>query len=195
MPQPPLVLASASPRRRELLDRAGVAVEVIPADVEERHRPGEGPEAFATRLAVEKAQAVAERVGPNPRRRVLGADTIVVLDGAILGKPRDADHAVELLTRLTGRTHRVITAVALVDSETLAVRAATVTSSVRMRTADAAELRAYVATGEPLDKAGAYAIQGGGRRFVVDLEGSESNVVGLPLEETLALLAAGEAGP
>jgi len=195
MPQAPLVLASASPRRRDLLDGAGVAIEVIPADVDERHQPGETPDRFATRLAVEKARVVAERVGPVPRRRVLGADTIVVLDGAILGKPRDADHALELLERLVGRCHRVITGVALADSETLEVRTATVVSSVRMRAAATDELRDYIATGEPLDKAGAYAIQGVGRRFVVGLEGSESNVIGLPLEETLALLAADEAGP
>jgi septum formation protein len=195
MPTLPLVLASASPRRRDLLDRAGIATEVIPADIDERHRSGEAPAAFAARLAGAKALAVAERVGPAPRRRVLGADTIVVRDGAILGKPRDADHALELLVRLVGHSHQVVTAVALADSETLAVRSATVTSTVRMRTATTDELRAYVATGEPLDKAGAYAIQGGGRRFVIALEGSESNVIGLPLEETLALLAATEAGP
>ena len=195
MPQAPLVLASASPRRRDLLDRAGVAIEVIPADVDERHRPDETPDRHATRLAVEKARAVAERVGPVPRRRVLGADTIVVLDDAILGKPRDAEHALELLERLVGRCHQVITGVALADSETLEVRTATVASSVRMRAAATDELRDYIATGEPLDKAGAYAIQGVGRRFVVGLEGSESNVIGLPLEETLMLLAANKAVP
>jgi septum formation protein len=189
MAEPPLILASASPRRRRLLERAGIASEVMPAGVEERHRPGESPDAFATRLAAAKARCVSARVGPAPRRRVLGADTIVVVDDAILGKPRDPEHAVALLRRLMGRSHRVITAVALADSESLAVRSACVTSRVRMRDASDDELRAYVATGEPLDKAGAYALQGGGRRFVVSVEGSESNVIGLPVEATLALLA------
>jgi septum formation protein len=185
-----LILASESPRRRELLARAGVAVEVIPADIPERELPGEKPGDFAVRLATEKALAVARRVGPVPRRRVLGADTIVVVGDAILGKPRDALHAERLLARLVGRSHEVITAVALAVSDTLEVRTTAVASRVTMRQASAAELRAYVATGEPLDKAGAYAIQGGGRRFIRELEGSESNVIGLPVEETLALLAA-----
>jgi septum formation protein len=191
-----LILASASPRRRDLLARAGIAFEVIPADIPERARSGEKPIAFAVRLAAEKALAVARRVGPAPRRRVLGADTIVVIDGAVLGKPRDAEDAVRLLERLVGRAHEVITAVALAASDTLEIKTAAVTTRVTLRDAAAEELRAYVATGEPLDKAGAYAIQGGGRRFVEEVHGSESNVIGLPLEETLALLggASGE-GP
>ena len=134
--------------------------------------------------------ASARRVGPAPRRQVLGADTIVVIDDAVLGKPRDAEHAVRLLERLVGRSHEVITAVALAASDTLEVRTTAVTTRVTMRPAAAEELRTYVATGEPLDKAGAYAIQGGGRHFIEKVEGSESNVIGLPLEETLALLGA-----
>jgi septum formation protein len=196
MREPPLILASASPRRRDLLRRAGIAFEVIAAGVPEHGQSGEKPGDFATRLAAEKALAVARRVGPSPRRRVLGADTIVVVDEAILGKPRDPEHAVQLLERLVGRTHEVITAVAVAASDTLEVRTTAVTTRVRMRPAAPAELRAYVAGGEPLDKAGAYAIQGDGRRFVTHVEGSESNVIGLPVEETLALLAAaGDPGP
>ena len=126
MNAPPLILASASPRRRELLGAAGMTFEVIPADIDEDERGGEEPGEFAQRLATEKALAVARRVGPSPRRRVLGADTIVVIDGAILGKPRDARHAESLLARLVGREHEVITAVALATSDTLAVRSTAV---------------------------------------------------------------------
>jgi septum formation protein len=190
-----LILASASPRRREILARAGIAFEVIPAGIPERGPSGEKPGEFAVRVAAEKALAVARRVGPAPRRQVLGADTIVVIDDVVLGKPRDAEHAVRLLERLVGRSHEVITAVALAASDTLEVRTTAVTTRVTMRPAAAEELRTYVATGEPLDKAGAYAIQGDGRHFIEKVEGSESNVIGLPLEETLALLgAAGREG-
>jgi len=185
-----LVLASASPRRRQLLARAGIAFEVIPADIPEIGRSSERPGEFAVRVAAEKALVVARRVGPAPPRQVLGADTIVVVDGDVLGKPRDAQHAVQLLERLVGRSHEVITAVALAASDTLEIRTTAVTTRVTMRPAAAEELRAYVATGEPLDKAGAYAIQGRGRDLIEKVDGSESNVVGLPLEETLALLGA-----
>jgi septum formation protein len=184
----PLILASASPRRRDLLERAAVAFEVRPANVPERREPGEPPALFARRLALAKARAVAQRAGVSPARLVLGADTIVVIDAEVLGKPANAEHAVALLSRLVGRTHRVITAVALVDSASQQARHTVVESSVSMRPASAEEVRAYVATGEPLDKAGAYAVQGDGRRFVAKIEGSESNVIGLPIEETLALL-------
>jgi len=186
----PLVLASASPRRRELLARAGLRFEVRPSGVDESALPGEAPRALAERLAREKALDVARALGPQPAHLVLGADTIVVLEGEVLGKPRDPEHAVTLLRRLLGRSHRVITGVALVESAELRVRALSVESRVTMRAAEEPEVRAYVATGEPLDKAGAYAAQGEGRRFVLGIEGSESNVIGLPLEETLALLAA-----
>lgn len=189
-PLHPLVLASASPRRRDLLTRAGIPFEVTPSNVPERPRPGEAPAQLARRLASEKAQAVARGLGPAPARWVLGADTIVVIDGDVLGKPDDAEHAVALLRRLAGRRHHVLTAVALVASDTLAERHALVESAVRMRAADERELRAYVATGESLDKAGGYAAQGLGRRLIEAIEGSETNVIGLPLEETLALLRA-----
>jgi septum formation protein len=189
-PSHPLVLASASPRRRELLTRAGVHFEVTPSNIPEQQRPGEAPAQLASRLASEKAQAVARDLGPAPIRWVLGADTIVVIDGDVLGKPDDAEHAVALLRRLAGRRHRVLTAVALVASDTLVGRHAIVESAVSMRAADERELRAYVATGESLDKAGGYAAQGHGRRLIEKIEGSETNVIGLPLEETLALLRA-----
>lgn len=184
----PLVLASGSPRRRELLARAGVPFEVRPADLDEDAHPGETPRALAARLAHEKAEAVARAIGPVPARLVLGADTIVVLDGDVLGKPIDATDAERLLGRLVGRAHRVLTAVALVESATLARWSALVESHVLMRAAAPGEIRRYVATGEPLDKAGAYAAQGEGRRFIERIEGSETNVIGLPLDETLALL-------
>jgi septum formation protein len=183
-----VILASASPRRRELLARAGVGFEVLTPDVPEERLPGEAPEAFATRVAIAKAQAVARRVGARPRSVVIGADTIVVLDDEVLGKPRDAREARSHLRRLAGRRHRVLTAIAVIDSRTLETRAALVESAVAMRAASDAEIAAYVASGEPLDKAGAYAAQGEGRRFVARIDGSETNVIGLPLEESLALL-------
>jgi septum formation protein len=189
---PPLVLASASPRRSDLLRRAGIRFEVRPAGIPELEQPGEAPVAFAQRLARGKALAVAEQIGASPPRLVLGADTIVVLDGDVLGKPRDSDHALELLERLTGREHSVVTAVALVASDTLRIRQAAVTSRVEMRAVERDELIAYVATGESLDKAGGYAVQGGARSFVTRIHGSETNVIGLPLDETVELL--GEAG-
>ena len=184
----PLVLASASPRRSDLLRRAGIRFEVCPADIPEVEQPGESPVAFAQRLAHSKALAVAEQIGASPPRLVLGADTIVVLNGEVLGKPRDSDHALELLERLTGREHSVVTAVALVASDTLRVRDIAVTSRVEMRAVGRDELIAYVATGESLDKAGGYAVQGGARSFVTQIHGSETNVIGLPLDETVELL-------
>jgi septum formation protein len=167
-----------------------VAFEVAPADIDERAQPGELPEALALRLAREKALAVARRIGPAPARLVLGADTIVVLGADVLGKPVDAADAERLLARLVGRTHRVLTGVAVVASDRLGATSLVVESRVAMRPATADEIRRYVASGEPLDKAGAYAAQGEGRRFIERIEGSESNVIGLPLEETLALLRA-----
>lgn len=193
VPSRPLVLASASPRRRALLEGAGLRFEVLPADIPERAVPGETPETLARRLAREKALAVARRVGATPPRWVLGADTVVVVDERVLGKPRDTEDAVALLGQLVGRAHRVVTGFAIACSETLVVRDGSVESSVFMRGAPEAELRRYVATGEPLDKAGAYAAQGEGRRFIERIQGSETNVIGLPVEETLALLRSLEA--
>lgn len=188
-----LVLASASPRRRYLLDQAGIQFDVQPANIPEERRSGEAPEAFARRLAREKARAVASQLAAETGSAVLGSDTIVVLGDDVLGKPQDPEHAVELLTRLLGHTHHVITAVAIAragvtDADSPSIRDFAVSSGVAMRSAGEDEIRAYVASGEPLDKAGAYALQGGGRRFVASVEGSETNVIGLPVEETLALL-------
>lgn len=190
-----LVLASSSPRRRDLLEAAGVAFEVIPADIPELGQAGEAPEELAMRLSREKALAVAARIGPLPPRRVLGADTIVVLDGRVLGKPDDEDHAAKLLGDLLGEHHLVITGFTLVDSARLECHTEFVASEVVMRTADETEIRAYVATREPLDKAGAYALQGEGARFVESVAGSRSNVIGLPIERILELLGNPEPEP
>ena len=187
-----IVLASRSPRRRQLLERAGIRYVAMPADVDETARAGESPTALSLRLACEKAGAIAEAVGAVPRRFVLGSDTIVVLDGVVFGKPRDEHDAFRLLRELAGRRHRVITGVAVVDSSNLRTWERAVETFVTMRPASDEELRSYVATGEPLDKAGAYAVQGAGRQLVAKIEGSETNVIGLPLEETLDLLV--EAG-
>jgi len=187
-PAPALILASGSPRRRALLEAAGVAFEPRPPGLPEERAAGEAPEAFALRLSRSKALFAAERAGSPPRRFALGADTIVVLGDEVLGKPRDAEDAVRLLRRLVGREHEVITAVAVADSASLQTRSRAVRSRVRMRPAGDDEIRRYVETGEPLDKAGAYGLQGEGRRFVLSVEGSETCVIGLPLEETLALL-------
>jgi septum formation protein len=186
----PLVLASGSPRRRQLLASAGVDFEMRPAEIDEGVSRGEAPAAYAARLAETKARTVARAVGVAPPRVVLGADTVVVLGDRIFGKPRDDAHAVELLEHLLGHTHRVITAVAVTRSDGCEVRRACVESRVSMRAADRDEIERYVATGESLDKAGAYAVQGEGRRFIERVEGSESNVIGLPLDETLDLLRA-----
>lgn len=183
-----LVLASASPRRRMLLAEAGFRFRVEPADVDERALPGETPEALAGRVARLKALAVARRCPAGAESLVLGADTIVVLGEHVLGKPADAGEAESHLGRLCGRSHEVITAVAVVRSNTREIRELCVRSEVTLRPAAAAEIRAYVATGEPLDKAGAYALQGEGRRFVERVSGSATNVIGLPMDETVALL-------
>lgn len=185
----PLVLASGSPRRRELLREAKVPHEVIPADIDEIVRPGESPHAMTLRLAREKALAVAGRIGGTTPRHVLGSDTTVVLDDEVIGKPRDPEDAVRLLERLTGRTHRVVTAVAIVETGSGRIVDGAFESRVTMREASIDALRDYVATGEPLDKAGAYAIQGQGAWLVEGFEGSRTNIIGLPVEETLDLLA------
>jgi septum formation protein len=180
-----LVLASASPRRRELLASLVAGFRVVPSELDEALAPG-APHDAVRRLALDKARAVAARL---PAGVVLGADTIVVVDGTVLGKPADAADARRMLRRLRGREHQVITGIAVVDARTGRFETAAVVSRVRMADYDDAEIDAYVATGEPLDKAGAYAIQGRGGALVAGHEGSFSNVVGLPLEETARLLA------
>ncbi|MBY0395454.1 MAG: Maf family protein [Thermoleophilia bacterium] len=183
-----LVLASASPRRREILGAAGLQFVIEPSTIDETPHPGEAPAALVERLAREKALDVAGSLAAGPGRPVLGADTIVVLDGEILGKPRDSDHAVSMLSRLVGRGHEVLTGIALAWTDGRALASQVVASRVVMRAASRQEIVDYVALGESLDKAGAYALQGGARRFVTEVVGSSTNVIGLPLEETLALL-------
>lgn len=180
--QTSLVLASASPRRRDLLGQLGLRFTVAAADLDESPRVGEAPEAYVLRLAREKAQAVAGRF---PGAWVLAADTTVVLGMELLGKPRDEAEARDMLSRLSGRTHEVHTGVALAGraDEALVVR-----TRVTFRSLSAGEIAWYAGTGEPLDKAGAYAIQGKGGFLVAAIEGSPTNVIGLPLGETLALL-------
>jgi septum formation protein len=187
-----IVLASASPRRRDLLAQAGVAFEARPAHLDETPRGGEVPEETLARLARAKAVAVAAAIA-EPGRLVLGADTGVLLDDELFGKPRDAADAIAMLERLAGRTHRVITEVAIAEACGARIWQCRAASRVTLRAATRAELARYVAGGEPLDKAGAYAFQGEGRAFVSGVEGSESNVIGLPLEETLVLLACARA--
>jgi septum formation protein len=171
-----LVLASASPRRQELLRNAGIAFDVQPADIPEEPQAGESARACTERLAREKALAVA-RV--RPEDVVLGADTVVTIDGQILGKPLDTAEAARTLRMLSGRNHEVITGVCLVVGGQLSV--ASETTLVTMSEICDQEIAGYVATGEPMDKAGAYAIQGIASRWIPRIEGDYSNVVGLPV--------------
>jgi septum formation protein len=187
-----IVLASASPRRHMLLAKAGVAFEARPADLDEAPHRFEAAENTLVRLARAKAAAVAAAL-EEPGRLVLGADTGVVLGKELFGKPRDPDHAIAMLAKLAGNTHRVITEVVIAESGSTRLWQCSVTTLVTMRAAQLTELARYVAGGEPLDKAGAYAYQGEGGMFVVRVEGSESNVIGLPIEETLALIACARA--
>jgi len=182
---PPLVLASRSPRRTDLLTMLGLAHETAPADVDESWLPGEAPVAHAERLARAKAAALAAR---RPGALVVGSDTVVVIDGELLGKPADAADAVRMLLRLAGRTHVVATGVAVARDGV--VHAAVETTRVRMRPFGEDLARAYAATGEPLDKAGAYGIQSRGAALVEGIEGDFFTVVGLPVARLLALLEA-----
>ncbi|EOV9017509.1 nucleoside triphosphate pyrophosphatase [Cronobacter muytjensii] len=180
-----LYLASGSPRRQEQLGMLGVTFERLLPGVEEQRAEEEAPQDYVTRLARDKARAgVALAARDLP---VLGADTIVVLDGDVLEKPRDAAHAAEMLGRLSGQTHQVMTAVALADRQR--VRERLVITRVTFRTLTAQDIAAYVGSGEPMDKAGAYGIQGLGGCFVRSIEGSYHAVVGLPLVETWELLS------
>jgi|SRR5450755_1401724 septum formation protein len=171
-----LVLASASPRRQELLRNAGIAFEVQPADIPEDPQPGESAKACAERLAREKALAVARL---RPQDIVLGADTVVTIDGQILGKPSDAADAARMLRMLSGREHLVITGVCLVAGGQSSVASESTTVTVSEISEN--EIADYVASGEPMDKAGAYAIQGIASRWIPRIEGDYSNVVGLPV--------------
>ena len=182
-----LILASASPRRRELLTQAGFNFRVHPAHIPEDLLAGEDPIAYVTRLAREKARAVYDQLAAaEPRIAVLGADTTVTLDNHILGKPEDAADAARMLRLLSGRTHRVITGVSLVSA--VGVETAAEVTAVQFLTLSDAEIEAYVATGEPMDKAGAYAIQGRAARWIPRIEGCYFNVVGLPIALVATLL-------
>jgi septum formation protein len=178
-----LYLASQSPRRLELLRQIGIDPRVIQVEIDERVRPEESAEDYVVRLALDKARAGWAKHTDGP---TLGSDTSVVLDGHILGKPRDREHALEMLTALGGREHRVLTAVAVVDSRHELHQLSD--SRVKMRPIGPPEAGAYWATGEPADKAGGYAIQGRGAVFVEHLSGSFSGVMGLPLFETAEIL-------
>jgi len=171
-----LVLASASPRRQELLRNAGIPFAVQPAHIPEDPLPGEGARECAERLAREKAMAIAAK---RPANAVLGADTVVVVDGQILGKPADAADAARMLRMLSGRQHQVITGVCLVASGQCLV--ASEATTVSMSGIADQEIAAYIASGEPMDKAGAYAIQGIASRWIPRIEGDYTNVVGLPV--------------
>lgn len=178
-------LASASPRRRELLGQLGIPFELLSADIDETPYVAEYASDYVQRLAVEKSQA-GQQVAQHPWP-VLGADTIVVIDGQILGKPKDAEDARQMLNLLSGRTHQVMTAIALTAENYCEVRL--VTTNVTFKTLSDEEIGAYWLTGEPADKAGSYGIQGIAGKFVERLEGSYFAVVGLPLLETEQLIA------
>ncbi len=185
-----LVLASASPRRQDLLRSAGISFEVQPADLDETPLAGESARDCAERLAREKALAVWHM---RPGNLVLGADTVVVVDHAILGKPVDADDAARMLRMLSGRVHQVITGVCLVSPSVFpdsasSANASSETTLVTFTALSDAEIRDYVATGEPMDKAGAYAIQGIASRWIPRIEGDYSNVVGLPVARVYQML-------
>ena len=184
-----LVLASASPRRRELLAQAGYSFEVHPADIPEDPLPNEDPIAYVTRLAREKAEAVfvelSSKSSASPQV-ILAADTTVTIDNQILGKPSDPADAARMLRLLSGRTHQVITGVALITATSSQV--ASETTAVTFISLSDKDIAAYVATGEPMDKAGAYAIQGRAARWIPRIEGDYFNVVGLPIALVSALL-------
>jgi septum formation protein len=182
-----LILASASPRRRDLLQQAGVVFTIIPSNTSEEARPGEAPEAYALRVAGEKASDVAMRY---PGKWVLAADTIVVIDKEILGKPRDQADGYRMLRLLSGRPHQVMTAFVAVNPGGQEYASQVVASKVTFRSLSEDQIQDYLATGEPFDKAGAYAVQGLGASLIECVEGSYTNIVGLPIDEVLAVLRA-----
>lgn len=187
--KPPLILASASPRRRELLQQAGIVFTVVPSNAAEDVIVGEAPAKYALRVATAKATEVAKN---HPGSWVLGADTIVVVNGEILGKPRDHADGRRMLRLLSGRRHEVMTAFVLINENGQRDAGQIVTTTVAFKLLSDAQIQEYLATGEPFDKAGAYAVQGIGSALVEKVEGSYTNVVGLPIDEVLeALRSAG----
>lgn len=181
-----LVLGSASPRRADLLRQIGLSFDVITSDVDETLLPGEDPSTYCTRIARDKARDVASRC---EGRVIIGADTVVVIDGGILGKPADESEARSMLEKLSGRTHTVITGVSVLERLTGECETFSVTSHVTFRTMNPEEIDRYIATGEPIGKAGAYAIQGKAAVFVRWISGSYSNIMGLPIYETALALS------
>ncbi len=181
-----LVLASASPRRKQLLEQIGVSCQIRPVDICEAVQPGESPHAYVERLALEKALTCMDLLNRS-EVVVLGSDTAVVVDNHILGKPVDEEDAVRMLSQLSGRTHQVMTSVGLVSTTQKQVEV--VVTDVCIREISEAEIRAYWQTGEPADKAGSYGIQGLAAVFVEQMKGSYSAVVGLPLAETAQMLS------
>jgi septum formation protein len=181
-----VILASRSPRRAELLTAAGISFEVLAADIDETPHPNEAPAAYVERLAIEKARAV---FAMRPDARVLGADTTVTIDGEILGKPIDQADALRMLRLLSGRVHDVHTGVALVSAQ--GIKSAVDSTRVWFDAMTDGDISWYVATGEPVDRAGAYAIQGFASRFIPRIEGSYSNVVGLPVALVSSILNKG----
>jgi septum formation protein len=180
-----LILASASPRRQELLSSAGISFEVLPSEVDEGFQEGEPPEEYVVRLARRKAAKAGER---HKDRWVLAADTVVVIDGRILGKPGDRQEAEKMLGVLSDQEHRVITGFCLLRGDSGKSREGTVTTRVRFKRLSSREIEWYLDTGEPFDKAGAYAIQGKAAFMVKEIRGSYTNVVGLPLTEVIEAL-------
>jgi len=184
-----LILASSSPRRAEILRQAGIAFEICAAEIDETVLPGETALEMVARLAEAKARAITAQMDAGIRECIIvGADTTVELDGEILGKPRDSAHAREMLARLRGRTHHVLTGIFLLRLPGNATRAAVEKSAVTFAPLSETEIDAYVASGEPLGKAGAYAIQGLAGRYIPKIEGCYFNVVGLPLARLYTLL-------
>lgn len=180
-----LILASQSPRRKDLLEQAGIAFEVIPGNFEEESVPLDEPASYARVLAVEKAKQIAGRYSGS---WVIGADTIVCIDDAVLGKPCSRQDARSMLKRLSGRTHQVVTGYALINDARRKIFADAVRTDVRFKTLSVEEIEWYIRTSEPFDKAGGYAIQGLGTFLVKEIRGSYTNVVGLPVCEVIELL-------
>lgn len=184
---PLIILASASPRRRELLSRLACAFTVMPADIDEQQRPGEAPLSYVRRMARTKAAHIAQRF---PEALVLGADTVVVLEQQVLGKPANVAQAQRTLTLLSGRRHTVITGLAILQHGQGLMWLDHASTHVQFRVLSPDDIARYIATDEPFDKAGAYAIQGHAAAFVAAVDGCYTNVVGLPLQRTAALLRA-----
>jgi septum formation protein len=184
---PQIVLASGSPRRKEMLEKLGIEIAVIPSNAAEDELPGETPEEHVVRLSIDKAKEVAEREDVAGHW-FIGSDTIVLQNKNILGKPTDNENAAEMLRSLSGSEHQVLSGYAIIDRQTREIVADVVATDVRFRQLTESEIAGYIASGEPMDKAGAYAIQGMGGVFVESINGSYNNVVGMPLCQVVEIL-------